>query len=91
MFHTQAVGLTGAASLELPGSRGAFAIVLQPCTVAQPKWLQMAQVMCCVLDLSNKGFISISPACWIYKTYFLSLPVLQWIKLATVYSLQVVA
>lgn len=40
----------------------------------------------CVLDLSNKGFISISLAPWIYKPYSLNLLVLQWIKTATVYS-----
>lgn len=63
MFYTQGVGPSAAGAPELPGSRGAFAAaVLQPCAVAQLRWLRMVQAMCCGLDLSNKGFISISLA-----------------------------
>lgn len=62
-----------------------FAVV-QPFVMAQLKRLPMFQAMCCVLDLSNKCFLSILLNCWIYEPCYLSLLMLQGIKIATEYS-----
>ena len=87
VFYNQRAGPAGEGAPEPLGSRGAFAAaVMQLFVTAWLKRLLMVQATRHVLNLSNKCFISISLTLWIYEPHYLSLLVLQGIKIVTVYS-----